>query len=295
MLKDLCGAIDKIDTKISLDANDPNLNSDDYMALNKYCPFVNNGNEQKCKNYEEIIISAFMTFLVSFISSNGNEYLDRDNFAEYTILWLCYQLNQKTKISIDNLNEFYNNYIKGIEKYSNKLEDADNYNSCMDIINKKQYLMNMDIKEMSKLYEALKKLCKLYNECNEKNNNYLNCSQDAQDFANNFESLNQDSNITGNNLYREILFSLSNDYDDFKNYCAKNCSSCNNLPTLSEIKAPQSSSIESKLIPALLIFAIPLFLGIAYKYSLFGFDKQRHRQYLREKLKKIKKKMASYI
>ncbi|SCL84051.1 Plasmodium variant antigen protein Cir/Yir/Bir, putative, partial [Plasmodium chabaudi adami] len=55
------------------------------------------------------------------------------------------------------------------------------------------------------------------------------------------------------------------------------------------------SSIASKLIPALLIFAIPLFLGIAYKYSLFGFDKRVQRQNLREKLKKIKKKMTNYV
>ncbi|SCL84244.1 Plasmodium variant antigen protein Cir/Yir/Bir, putative, partial [Plasmodium chabaudi adami] len=58
---------------------------------------------------------------------------------------------------------------------------------------------------------------------------------------------------------------------------------------------PSSSSIASKLIPALLIFAIPLFLGIAYKYSLFGFDKRLQRQYIREKLKKIKKKMTNYV
>ncbi|SCL94317.1 Plasmodium variant antigen protein Cir/Yir/Bir, putative, partial [Plasmodium chabaudi adami] len=63
---------------------------------------------------------------------------------------------------------------------------------------------------------------------------------------------------------------------------------------LSEYK-PSSSSVASKLIPALLVFAIPIFLGIAYKYSLFGFDKRLHRQYLREKLKKINKKMASYV
>ncbi|ETB59961.1 hypothetical protein YYC_03311 [Plasmodium yoelii 17X] len=47
-----------------------------------------------------------------------------------------------------------------------------------------------------------------------------------------------------------------------------------------------SSSIVSKLIPVLLIFgAIPIFLGISYKYSLFGFRK-RSQKHLREKLKK---------
>ncbi|SCL89128.1 CIR protein, partial [Plasmodium chabaudi adami] len=296
-----CGAIDKIDGKFSLNPDDSGLNSDDYSELNQYCPFLNNGSKQKCSSYEELVISAFITLLVSFISSNGNEYLDSDNFAEYTILWLCYQLNQKTKISINNLNEFYNNYIKGIEKDSNKLDNAGTYNSCKDIINKKIDLKNIDIKEMSRLYEALKKLCKLYTEYNEKKENSPNCLQDAKDFAKDFETLNQDSSITGNNSYRKILSSLFNDYYNFKNDCAKKCSKCSDIPTLTNIKVPQSSvqdkaessgvtspssSIASKLIPVLLAFAIPFFLGIAYKYSLFGFDKRLQKHDLRKRLKK---------
>ncbi|CDS44162.1 PIR protein [Plasmodium yoelii] len=47
-----------------------------------------------------------------------------------------------------------------------------------------------------------------------------------------------------------------------------------------------SSSIVSKVIPVLSIFAaIPIFLGISYKYSLFGFRK-RSQKHLRKKLKK---------
>ncbi|CAD2112232.1 CIR protein PIR protein [Plasmodium vinckei] len=54
---------------------------------------------------------------------------------------------------------------------------------------------------------------------------------------------------------------------------------------------PSNSSTSSKLIPVLSIFVvIPIFLGIAYKYSLFGVDKLFQRQYLRKKLKKVKKK-----
>ncbi|SCL86690.1 CIR protein, partial [Plasmodium chabaudi adami] len=267
-----CGAIDKIDGKFSLNPDDSELNSDDYMALNQYCPFMDNGSKQKCSSYEELVISAFITLLVSFISSNGNEYLDSDNFAEYTILWLCYQLNQKTKISIDNLNEFYNTYIKGIEKYSDKLEDAETYNSYKDIINKKIDLKNIDIKEMSEIYGALEKLCKLHTECDEKNNNYTSCSKDAQDFVSEFQKLNDNRSITGNDSYRKILSSLFNDYYNFKNDCGGKCSGCNDIPTLSAIKTPQSfehasssSSIASTLIPVLLAFTIPFFLGVAYK------------------------------
>ncbi|SCL97705.1 Plasmodium variant antigen protein Cir/Yir/Bir, putative [Plasmodium chabaudi adami] len=101
-----------------------------------------------------------------------------------------------------------------------------------------------------------------------------------------------------------ISAEISNGYDNFKKKCNNTQSS--NFPPLPTAKTTQnvveiseatssSSSIASKLIPVLSIFAIPLFLGIAYKYSLFGFDKRIHRQYLREKLKKIKKKMNNYV
>ncbi|EAA19624.1 putative yir1 protein, partial [Plasmodium yoelii yoelii] len=47
-----------------------------------------------------------------------------------------------------------------------------------------------------------------------------------------------------------------------------------------------SSSIVSKLIPVVSIFAaISIFLGISYKYSLFGFRK-RVQKHLRKILKK---------
>ncbi|SCL90020.1 CIR protein, partial [Plasmodium chabaudi adami] len=282
MLKNLCKAIDAIDIQLSLDPDDSTVNSEDFPSLNKYCPFVNNGNEQKCSSYEELIISAFITLLVSFISSNGNEYLDSDNFAEYIILWLCYQLNKKTKISIDNLNEFYNNYIKGIENYSNKLEDAKTYNSCKDITNKKIDLKNIDIKEMSKIYEAFEKLCKLYTECDENNNNCTSCSENAQNFVSEFQKLNENRNITENDSYSQILSTLFNDYNNFKDDFYKNCSQCSDIATLPDIILPQSSvqdkiessgftspssSIEKTLIPVLLAFAIPLFFGIAYKVN----------------------------
>ncbi|SCL85267.1 CIR protein [Plasmodium chabaudi adami] len=309
-IEDVCEAIVKVDTDFTVDPDDSTLNSEDFPGLINYCPFSNNGSDHKCSSYEELVSSAFITMLVSFISSNGDENLDRDKFAEYAILWLCYQLNQKTKNRIDNLNNYYNTYIKGIEKYSDKLEDAETYNSCKDIINKKQYLMNMDINKMSKLYEALKILCDMYTECNGKEERYTSCSKDAEEFVQKFEELNNDPSITGNDSYREILSSLSTNYNNFKNDCAKKCSKCSDIPTLTDIKVPKSSvqdqvessgvtspssSIASTLIPGLSTFAIPVFLGVAYKYSLFGFDKLFQRQHIRNKLKKIKNKMELNI
>ncbi|SCL84362.1 Plasmodium variant antigen protein Cir/Yir/Bir, putative, partial [Plasmodium chabaudi adami] len=232
-MDNLCTIFETIDTELVVKPNNPEFDSDKFPTLNNYCPLVNNGTGEKCNNYEEIVISAFIT-LITLFKSDADEVgaLEDNKLAEYGILWLCYKLNQNTENTIDNLNKFYNNHIKGIEKYINGLEGAETFNSCMNVINKKQDLMNMDIKETSKLYEALKFLCKLYTGCNGKNTNYPNCSKDAQDFVNEFKNLNGDCSITGNTSYSQILSNLFNDYDDFKNGCAKKCSKCSDIPTL---------------------------------------------------------------
>ncbi|CAD2096421.1 PIR protein CIR protein [Plasmodium vinckei lentum] len=137
--------------------------------------------------------------------------------------------------------------------------------SYKDHIDKKEDFMN--IKEMPKLCEALKILCKLYNEHNDNKPNSTNSLKDAKDFAKRFEDLNGNSDITGNRSYRKMLSSLSVDYNNFKSDCAEKCASCNDIPTLSEIKAPSSSLIENKIIPVL-------------------FGKLLIRQHLREKKRK---------
>ncbi|SCL82224.1 Plasmodium variant antigen protein Cir/Yir/Bir, putative, partial [Plasmodium berghei] len=156
--------------------------------------------------------------------------------------------------------------------------------------------------------------------------------------------------ITSNNSYAQLLSTLSNDYDNFKNYCNSKGANCTNFPSLATIEeiqtleknseqlsahsseqtvnsslqdseqiftqsskhiytqgseqiseqrstqAPEvtspSSSIGSKLFTVLSIFgAMAFFLGISYKYSLFGFRKRSQKQHLREKIKNIKKRM----
>ncbi|SCL81644.1 Plasmodium variant antigen protein Cir/Yir/Bir, putative, partial [Plasmodium berghei] len=114
---------------------------------------------------------------------------------------------------------------------------------------------------------------------------------------------------------------LSTDYDNIKNECKD--AQCSNFPILPAIKTTQnatngpkqasetisitnsiktssqtsevtssSSSIGNKLFTVLSIFgAIAFFLGISYKYSLFGRRKRAQKQYLREKIKNIKKRM----
>ncbi|EUD69583.1 hypothetical protein YYG_05203 [Plasmodium vinckei petteri] len=192
----------------------------------------------------------------------------------------------------------------------------------------------MNINEMTKFSYPFSILLFLYSEINKNITNCKTHLGQAKDFDTRFKEFNNDSNNIEGSSYNKLLSTLSNDYNHLKKrYYDKN-KSCDfpSLPKLTPKKRPteisekgsgqniveistgisgkdseqilghtsedtsSSSSIASKLIPVLFIFsAIPVFLGIAYKYSLFGFDKRLHRQYLREKLKKIKKKMNHYI
>ncbi|CAD2098019.1 PIR protein CIR protein, fragment [Plasmodium vinckei petteri] len=132
--------------------------------------------------------------------------------------------------------------------YTTLITGASDNKTYKDIINKKINLMNMDIKIIFKFYESLHILY---------------------------------------SPYYQVWFTLPTDYNYFKNYCAKNCSECSNIPQISEIKSghssiqdnaelsaqgseatSSSSSITSRLIPVLSAFiAIPIFLGIAYKVN----------------------------
>ncbi|SCL95941.1 CIR protein [Plasmodium chabaudi adami] len=286
MPENLCKLINTIDNGITVNVNNSKAMIEFDNMVTEYCTEEKGGRKKECFSYELLVTSFFTTLLKYFENDKDKNNLEKDKLAQYATLWLCHKLNKNLQNGINNLNDVYNKYIKGNKEYFEKINGGGVYNSYEDFINKKQDMVNVNIKDMSKFYEALQILCKLYTGCNEKKKSYTNCLQDAKDFAKHFEGLNQDYNITENNLYREILFSLSTDYDDLKNVCAKNCSSCNDIPTLSGIKAPPSSSIASKLIPVLLAFSISIFLGVAYKYSLFGFDKRFRRQYSREKLKK---------
>ncbi|VTZ66923.1 CIR protein [Plasmodium chabaudi chabaudi] len=281
-MDNLCKVINRLDRKITVKVDNLIAMIEFDKIQSKYCTAKDE--EGTCYSYEAIISSYFITLLNHFKSCNDNN-LENDKLAQYAVLWLCHKLNKNSQNGVSNLKDIYDVYIKDNKKDIEKMS-GEAYNSCKDIINKKIYSMPIDIKEMSRLYEALKALCKLYTECDEKKEKYTSCSRDAQDFANEFNKLNDDNRITENNLYSQILYALFNDYNSFKNGCAKNCSSCNDVPTLSEIKAPPSSSIPRKLIPVLLTFSIPFFLGIAYKNSLFGFHKRVQRKHLRERLKK---------
>ncbi|CAD2096536.1 CIR protein PIR protein [Plasmodium vinckei lentum] len=227
--------------------------------------------------------------------------LEDDKLAEYAILWLRYKLNQKKPHYDTLLNEFYTKYIQ-TNKYYNEKINGDGSPTYKDIIDTKKDLMS--IKKMTKFSYPFYILLFLYNETNK---NSLNCTKHsdyAKKFAKEFEELNKDSNNIEDSSYNKMLYRLSDDYNNLINKCT-------DFPPLPKIEPKKnyeqilgqtsevtssSSSISTTLIPALsIVSVIPVFLGIAYKYSLFGVDKLFQRQYLRKKLKKVKKKLKLNI
>ncbi|EUD71849.1 hypothetical protein YYG_02547 [Plasmodium vinckei petteri] len=244
--------------------------------------------------------------------------LEYDKLAEYAILWLSYKLNIKPNNNFTNLNEFYTRYIVNNNSYNEKINGDDNM-TYKNIIDKNKDLM--DIKEIYNFSFLFSILFVLYNVNKPKNLNCTNHSSYAKKFADKFKELNKDSNNIKKSSYNKMLSTLSDDYTNLKKIY-DNIKSCD-FPSLPEIE-PQnssaqntvvnsgnhfgkptalssevtssSSSISTTLVPALSTFSvIPVFLGIAYKYSLFGVDKLFQRQYLRKKLKKITKKMKLNI
>ncbi|SCL95896.1 Plasmodium variant antigen protein Cir/Yir/Bir, putative [Plasmodium chabaudi adami] len=305
MLKNLCDAIKGIDDLIKVEVEgDGSISFTDEM-LNVYCPRNIRGQHRKneikgekgqCFGYAESTISAFITLLETFKSDGYEENLEENKLAQYAILLLSYKMNQNHNISA-GINNIYNMF------HTNDYWNT-NYNNYIEQIKKL-----MDIKDVSKFYNLLKLLCDIYTELDDEATNCTNCLEEAKKFAEKYNELIEDSNNTEGSSYRKMLSALSTDYNCFKKKCNDN--GCNDIPSLLSIHPTKkyvefsvdiseatssSSSIAGRLIPILSIFvAISLFLGIAYKYSLFGFDKRIHRQYLREKLKKIKKKMNHYI
>ncbi|ETB58036.1 hypothetical protein YYC_04129 [Plasmodium yoelii 17X] len=288
-------------------------------SLNNYC-----SNEEtegtKCKTDIDKINAGCLwlfdqTVIINFDNLSNDE---SKRFIIYIMIWLNFKLNQKSHEGITTFNDFYTKHIENNKDYNNckKKIKNNNYNDCSDTLNEKTgyksfkefiekngYLMNINI--MSKFYDAFKSLCNMYTELDASKPECKKYLEKGQEFVEKYKELNDNSSISGDSSYREILSNLSTDYNNFKDYCKENKVDCNDIPDLSSIKPKENlqsfelssepnsevtssgSSITNKLIIVLSIFsAIPICLGISYKYSLFGFRKRAQKQHLREKLKK---------
>ncbi|WBY57650.1 PIR protein [Plasmodium yoelii yoelii] len=187
--------------------------------------------------------------------AKGNIYI-----VQYILIWLSYVLSLIESNQDDNRKHFYNTYINAGGKYTNNIDYIVGYKGYKDLIDRNNYILSMDKNIISKLYDAFSTLCDICIGVNGENSNCDNSLEKANQFVETYKKIIIDHNIDITKIISE------------QHVC--------------EV-ASSSSSIASKLIPILsILVAIPIFLGIAYKYSLFGFRKRGQKQHLRENLKK---------
>ncbi|CDS44348.1 PIR protein [Plasmodium yoelii] len=264
-------------------------------------------NSNECDNNLKKINAGYLYLLDAFFEDNSvfsSVAKSNINIVDYIMIWLSYVLNLIKNEFNNSLQFFYDTYIKGDDKYKKPIANFTGYSSYKELIEKKN-LMSMNIKDISKLYNAFTELCTMHLEFNEEKPDCGKYLTNANNFVEKYKKLKADSSITENSSYNQLLSTLSKDYDNFKNKCSDiNCSNISSFPSIeitnnavlssqqfSEVTS-SSSSISKNLFIVLSIFgAIGFFLGISYKYSLFGFRKRFQKQKLREKLKNIKKRM----
>ncbi|CDS44977.1 YIR protein [Plasmodium yoelii] len=307
MDKTLCEQFDTLRKYLPDDSS--NSTTSDINKLGNAKNYCSNedSEEAECKTELDQIKAGCLWLFEQLFVKNGKSNI---NNVGYIIIWLSYKLNQKTYAGINDLNDFYTNCIKNNRHYINcKQDDQDcstslksntGYTNYKNIIDARKGLLNINIQNMSKFYDAFKLLCNMYTKlyANTNNKEYLNY---AKQFVDKYNELNDDSSISGDSSCKQVLSTLSNDYNDFKSSCDSNGGDCNDIPSLTSTETEgivmkssekicndtPSLSIVKKLILALLIFsAISIFLGIFFKCSLFVLRKRAQKQYLREKLKK---------
>ncbi|ETB57014.1 hypothetical protein YYC_05096 [Plasmodium yoelii 17X] len=267
--------------------------------LNQYCSSNNCNN-----NIDKINAGCLYLFDAFFKDKSVFNSVAKNNIdiVDYIMLWLSYMLNLKENEFNNGLQFFYSTTINN-DKYKNSIADITEYTSYKDLIDKKKYFLGMDRNIIFNFYEAFKLVCEMYTNFDETKSYCSNCSGNANKFVSKYKKMNQNSDITSNSSYNKLLSTLSNEYNNFKNYYTSKGGNSNDIPSLTSIEnihtsahssedTPSSSSITTKLFTVLSIFgAIAFFLGISYKYSLFGFRKRFQKQKLREKIKNIKKRI----
>ncbi|ETB57416.1 hypothetical protein YYC_04316 [Plasmodium yoelii 17X] len=296
-----CGEFDTLWKFFPDDLNE----SGNYIFTNSlFKQYCSNG---KCNNDVNKINAGCLWLFNKF-------YGDRNNFSNYAnnkigvvvyfMMWLGHKLNQKLNEEFPNINEFYNKNMKHANEYKNNIHGVGDYSSYNDIIDKKKELMNISNENMSKLYDLFKILCNMINNAG-KNDNGETYLKYAKEFVDGYQKLINANNVEGDSygnqtVYRDVRNKLPSLITEKKTITPASTipketqivSSSETSVSISDtnVSDPDStsnSSILDKLISIPFIFVATLILlGIAYKYSLFGFRKRSQKQHLREKLKK---------
>ncbi|VTZ72739.1 PIR protein [Plasmodium yoelii] len=286
----LCGKLDILRKHLS-----DELNGNAEFDLEQISDYSNYCSSGDCNSELEKITVGFLWLLGQYFTqypTKGKDTNSTKPFFLYIILWLSHKLNQIANKDFTKINEFYTKHVNNNNKYSKFINDSSTFTNLEEFINKENNLLNIDIEDLSKFYDASKLICNMYGNA-KKNQTGETLSNDATSFVQKYTNLNNKYKTEGA-PHLQILSALLTDYNNLNKECS-------NIPPFSDISSKisalasedtSSSSIGNRLFTVLSIFgAIAFFLGISYKYSLFGFRKRAQKQYLREKIKNIKKKM----
>ncbi|ETB63533.1 hypothetical protein YYC_00010, partial [Plasmodium yoelii 17X] len=263
---------DKLDT-----SNNYQFKTENF--LDSYC------DGKGCDNDLDKINAGFFYLLNQFFGNSESSYYAKNNIniVDYIMLWLSYMLNLKPQVgNVNNLQYFYNTTINN-HRYKNSIPDVKEYKNYKDLIDKKKYFLDMDRNIIFNFYEAFKLICEMYNNFDDSRSHCTNCSQYAKKFTEKYEKINQNYDITSNSSYKQLLSTLSTDYNNFKKYYTSKGGDSKDIPSISSVEnmqtyayssgqgsedTPSSSSITTRLFTVLSIFgAIAFFLGISYKVN----------------------------
>ncbi|VTZ81299.1 PIR protein [Plasmodium yoelii] len=289
----LCGQIEHIRKHLP-DNLDATTKLDFYQIedIKKYCP------DENCNTDLDKNTAGFLWLLGKCYYESTEKNYDKNSintFFIHMISWFSYKLKQ---ISYDKnipLNDFYNEHVRNNYKYNSFTTPAYTIADLGKFMDERTDLLNINIEDLSKFYDASKLICIMYGNV-AKNEKYDILSNNANDFVQKYTELNKKYNDE-DGPHSKILSALSTDYNNLKKK-RKGFQSLPDIPGSSALASTYevtslSSSTGTRLFTVLSIFgAIAFFLGISYKYSLFGFRKRFQKQKLREKIKNIKKKMG---
>ncbi|CAD2094996.1 CIR protein PIR protein [Plasmodium vinckei] len=305
-----------------------------YGSLHNYCHFRNTSGKFKCQNYLEMVSSGVIHLLKTLKDKYNLEDDKLAEYAILWLSYKLDKKPTKKMTDLNNFytnyietNNYYNNKIKGdnsltymeiIDKkkdlmninineisksngpfhilfylnyvYHDEYLDCKQYSGFARAFANKFENLNKDSKNIEgSSYNKL--LSTLSNDYKNLKNIYYNKNKSC-----NFPSLSEltpKKPLAQNRVESPVENSRK---DSGSNSLVNSGKGFEKLSVQTPEVTSSSSSILSTLIPGLsVVSVIPVFLGIAYKYSLFGIDKIFQRQYLRKKLKKVKKKMKLNI
>ncbi|WBY60507.1 PIR protein [Plasmodium yoelii yoelii] len=217
----------------------------DNIFLNNYCDNVDFSSSFCNNNFQSDFdkISAGCVYLLDeFIKECGVDpslAKNNINIVDYILIWLSYMINLKYSEEENIITCFYSAYIHECDKYKKKIDKLTDYKDYKDIIDKKWYLLNMDSNNASKFYKAFKLLCEMYTDFDEKKKDCTNYSEKANEFVKQYEELYEEYNSTNDSSYKQVLCTLSTDYDNLIKKCNDTqCCKSSSLPTIETEKIP---------------------------------------------------------